>query len=80
MISNETETEIFVMQVPGQGLEWRESGETVLYLQIIIILISYIIIELLIKREIRTILAETGNGTPLNFVSLQKFIQYRNNS
>ncbi len=44
----------FVMRVPGQGLERRESGKTVLYLQIIIILISYII-KLLIKRKTRTI-------------------------
>ncbi len=70
----------FVMWVPGQGLEWRESGESVLYLQIIIILISYIIIELLIKREMRTILAETWHENHLNFVFLQKFFQYRNNS
>ncbi len=41
----------------------KESDKTVLYLLIvIIILISYIIIKLLIKR--RTILADTGNGTP----------------
>jgi hypothetical protein len=40
-----------VKRVPGRGPEQRESGETVLYLLIvIIILISYIIIK-------------TGNGT-----------------
>jgi hypothetical protein len=33
-----------VKQVPGWGLEQRESGKTVLYLQINILLISYIII------------------------------------
>ncbi len=32
------------MQVPDRGPEQRESNKTVLYLQIIIILISYIII------------------------------------
>jgi hypothetical protein len=53
-----------VKRVPGRGLEQRESDKTVLYLQIIIILISYIIIKLLIKRKMRTIPAETGNGTP----------------
>jgi hypothetical protein len=53
----------FLMRVPGQGPERRESGKTVLYLQIIIILISYII-KLLIKRKTRTILAKTRNGTP----------------
>jgi formate-dependent nitrite reductase membrane component NrfD len=37
-----------VKQVPGQGPEQRESEKTVLYLQIIIILISYIIMKLLI--------------------------------
>jgi hypothetical protein len=52
----------------------RESDKTVLYLLIvIIILISYIIIKLLIKR--RTILAETGNRTPVVFVSLFR-LQY----
>jgi len=52
-----------VKLVPGRGPEQRESGKTVLYLLIInIILISYIIIKLLIKR--RTIPAETGNRTP----------------
>ncbi len=35
---------VFVMRVPGQGLEQRESGKTVLYPQIIIIGISYIIL------------------------------------
>jgi hypothetical protein len=44
----------FLMRVPGQGLERRESGKNVLYPQIIIILISYII-KLLIKRKTRTI-------------------------
>ncbi len=33
-----------IKQVPGQGPEQRESEKTVLYLQIIIKLISYIII------------------------------------
>jgi hypothetical protein len=52
------------MRVPGQGPEQRESGKTVLYLLIIIImLISYIIIKLLIKR--RTIPTETRNRTPI---------------
>jgi hypothetical protein len=52
-----------VKQVPGGGPEKRESDKTVLYpLRVIIILISYIIIKLLIKR--RTIPAKTGNGTP----------------
>jgi hypothetical protein len=37
-----------VKRVPGRGPEQRESEKTVLYLQIIIILISYIIIKLLI--------------------------------
>ncbi len=53
-----------VKWVPGRGPEQRESIKTVLYLLIIIIiiiLISYIIIKLLIKM--RTIPAETGNGT-----------------
>ncbi len=36
-----------VKRVPGWGPEQRESEKTVLYLQIIIILISYIIIKLL---------------------------------
>jgi hypothetical protein len=50
---------ILVKQVPGWGPEQRESGKTVLYLLIIIIiLISDIIIKLLIKM--RTIPAETG--------------------
>jgi hypothetical protein len=49
-----------VKQVPGQGPEQRESEKTLLYPQIIIILISYIIIKLLT----RTIPAKTGNGTP----------------
>jgi hypothetical protein len=49
-----------VKQVPGRGLEQRESGKAVFYLPIIIIiLISYIIIKLLIKT--RTITADTGN-------------------
>jgi hypothetical protein len=48
--------------VPGQGPEQRESGKTVLYpLIVIIILISYTIIKLLIKR--RTFPAKTRNGT-----------------
>ncbi len=48
--------------VPGRGPEQRESCKTVLYpLIIIVILISYIIIKLLIKM--RTIPAETRNGT-----------------
>jgi len=52
-----------VKQVLGRGPEQRESGKTVLYpLIIIIILISYIISKSLIRR--RTIPAETGNGTP----------------
>jgi hypothetical protein len=52
-----------VKRVPGRGPAQRESGKTVLYwLIVIIILISYIIIKLLIKR--RTISAKTGNGTP----------------
>jgi hypothetical protein len=56
-----------VKQVPGQGPEQREFGKTVIYPLIIITLINYIIIyyyqtiELLIKM--RTIPAETGNGT-----------------
>jgi len=54
------------MRVSGQGLEWRESGKAVLYLQIIIIFISYIIIKLLIKRKTRTIPAETGTQTCLH--------------
>jgi len=54
----------FVKRVPGQGPEQRESGKTVLYLLIvIIILISYIIIKLSNKR--RTIPTETRNGTHL---------------
>jgi hypothetical protein len=40
-----------VKQVSGQGLEQRESEKTVLYLQIIIMLISYIIIRLLINKN-----------------------------
>ncbi len=52
-------------QVPGWGPEQRESGRTVLYLLIIIILISYIIIKLLIKR--RTIPTKTKNGTTFCF-------------
>jgi hypothetical protein len=52
-----------VKQVPAKGPEQRESGKTVLYLLIIIImLISYIIIKLLIKS--RAIPAETRNRTP----------------
>ncbi len=54
-----------VQRVPGRGPEQRESGKTVLYLLISIILfISYIIIQLLF--EMRTIPSETGNGTPEN--------------
>jgi hypothetical protein len=56
------ESYFLVKRVPGRGLEWRESGKTVLYLLIIILLISFIIIKLLIK--LITILAKTGNGTP----------------
>jgi hypothetical protein len=41
----------FVKWVPGRGPEQRESVKTVLYLQIIIILISYIIIKLLINEN-----------------------------
>jgi hypothetical protein len=51
----------FVKWVPGQGPEQRESGNTVLYPLIIIILISYIVIKLLVKM--RTVPAETGNRT-----------------
>jgi hypothetical protein len=40
-----------VKRVPGQGPEQRESEKTVLYPQIIIILISYIIINLLINKN-----------------------------
>jgi hypothetical protein len=41
-----------VKWVPGQGPEQRETGKTVLYLLIvIIILISYIIIKLALKGE-----------------------------
>jgi hypothetical protein len=40
-----------VNRVPGQGPEQRESEKTVLYPQIIIILISYIIIKLLINEN-----------------------------
>ncbi len=40
-----------VKRVPGWGLEQRESEKTVLYPQIIIILISYIIIKLLINEN-----------------------------
>ncbi len=41
----------WLKRVPGRGLEWRESGKTVLSLQIIIlILISCIIIKLLTKK------------------------------
>jgi hypothetical protein len=55
-----------VKRIPGQGPEQRESGKTVFYpLIVIIILISYIFIKLLIKR---TIPAKTGNGTPLNLL------------
>jgi len=53
----------FGKRVPGQGLEQRESGKTVLYPLIIILLISDIIIKLLIKM--RTISAETRKGTPM---------------
>jgi hypothetical protein len=56
-----------VKKVPGRGPEQRESGKTVLYLLIIIIiLISYIIITLVIK--IRTITAKIRNRTPGRFV------------
>ncbi len=41
----------FVTRVTGRGPEQRESEKTVLYLQIIIILISYIIIKLLINEN-----------------------------
>jgi hypothetical protein len=42
----------WVKRVPGRGQEQRESEKTVLYPQIIIILISYIIIiELLINEN-----------------------------
>jgi hypothetical protein len=40
-----------VERVSGRGPEQRESEKTVLYLQIIIILISYIIIKLLIENH-----------------------------
>ncbi len=40
-----------VKRVPGRGPEQRESETTVLYLQIIIISISYIIIKLLINEN-----------------------------
>ncbi len=40
-----------VKRVPDQGAEQRESEKTVLYPQIIIILISYIIIKLLIMEN-----------------------------
>jgi hypothetical protein len=53
-----------VKQVPFRGLERRESGKTILYPHITIILISRILIKLLIKRKMRTIPAETGNRTP----------------
>jgi hypothetical protein len=54
---------VLVKKVPDRGLEQRESGKTVLYLPVIIILISYIIIKLLIKKG--TIPAKTGKGTPV---------------
>ncbi len=51
-----------VKQVPSRGPEQSESKKTVLYPQIIIILVLlYIIIKLLI-------MAETGNGTPFKFI------------
>ncbi len=40
-----------VKRVPGWGPEQRESEKTVLYPQIIILLISYIIIKLLINEN-----------------------------
>ncbi len=43
--------DFLVKQVPGRALEWRESCKAVLYLLSIIILISYIIIELLILLD-----------------------------
>ncbi len=51
------------MRVSGQGLEQTESGKTVLYRQIIIILNRDIIIKLSIKRKTKTIPAKTRNGT-----------------
>ncbi len=48
-------------KVPAEAWSKREYCKTVLYLLIIIILISYIVIKLLIKRRI--IPAKTGNRT-----------------
>ncbi len=61
---NRSKTFFLVKWVPGWGSEQRESGKTVLYplIIIIIILISYIIVKSLIKM--RTIPAKTGNGAP----------------
>jgi hypothetical protein len=52
-----------VKRVSGRGPEQRVSEKTVLYLQVIIILISYIIITLLNYKLMKTIPAETGNRT-----------------
>ncbi len=61
-MSEQTQELFLGKRVPGRGPEQRESGKTVLYLlMVIIILISYIIIKLLIKRK--TIPVGTGNGT-----------------
>jgi hypothetical protein len=62
----------YVFWVPCWDTEQRESGKAILYLQIIIIiLINYIIIKLSIKM--RTIPAETGNGTSLGTLFCFKF-------
>ncbi len=59
-----------VKRVPGRGLEQRKSYKTALYALIIIIirLYSNIIIYYYYLIKMRTISAETGNGTANNFV------------
>jgi hypothetical protein len=64
-----------VKRVPCQGPEQRESGNTVLYLLIVIIILISILLYIIIKLEIkmRTIPAKTGNRT-LNNVYIKSSI------
>jgi hypothetical protein len=71
-----------VKQVPGWGLEQRESEKTVLFLQIMIIFISYIIIYIIIIIIIIKLLIIENHPSPNRkqnslFVCFQFVVQFQ---